>query len=728
MPACGQDETGITFDHVGTFGYNMIVTCDNGLVWQVDGTGIPTFIADAGTHLEGPAIPPLSFGPYGGQILAADEDSGGVHAIDNAGNITYDLFSNYGAEAVLVIPSAPCTFCDGGGAQFQAIQNFQSGNVYQYPLTDFAGLGGNILVTSEFGGGTALVTWDGANYNTVFFDDIPGGEFEGASFADCDIPPASPTPTPDSHAYCDSDAPRLQRQPQLPLRPLLPLRRPQQLHLLQRPPRQLRSLRRYSYRYGDCNRYLYSNAYRNSHLHTDPTRRRVQPLRHRNGDRNGYLYSNSYCNSHVHTDANPGRKSNAHSNRYGNCDSHLYSNSYRNSYVHSDSRQLPLRRLQPLHLLQLLPLRLPLHHANTQHSYATPTATLPDSNFTLHNANSDSNSHGDSLRLVPGRSEREPDPRRGRYGRGSRKPSRLHDGAGGLQRGPERRRHRHVQPDQREPNARRRQDADHHPVHGRQGHGAEQQPAGVEHYEHRGADDHRPGRRGRHGGWRLATNGHTIKSVRSTGATQYGILVLGNSNSVSINSVSGSPVGIRVTGNANDLRPGGTLSGNSGNGVEIGSTATGNTVRIGNIQSNGGNGIQVDGSGNTVTSNGRVDNNTLNGILVNGSNNTITNNAAGSDSGKGNGGAGITVGGGGNTLDSNKANANGGVGFDLLGAGNKLKNNQSNQSSAGGSKENSGCEYRFGDNTTQDQGSNKKDNKSFVGGLSGPKYAAGCYE
>ena len=154
MPDCGQDETGITFDHVGTFGYNMIVTCDNGPVWQVDGTGIPTFIADAATHLEGPAIPPLSFGPYGGQILAADEDSGGVHAIDNTGNITYDVFSNYGAEGVLVIPSAPCTFCDGGGAQFQAIQNFQSGNVYQYPLTDFTGLGGNILVTSEFGGGT----------------------------------------------------------------------------------------------------------------------------------------------------------------------------------------------------------------------------------------------------------------------------------------------------------------------------------------------------------------------------------------------------------------------------------------------------------------------------------------------------------------------------------------------------------------------------------------------
>src|SRR5438105_1490322 len=200
MPDCGDDHTGITFDHVGTFGYNMIVTCEGGNVWQVDGTGIPTFITGTGTHMEGPAIPPLSFGPFGGQILVADEDSGSVHAIDNTGNVTYDVFSNYGAEGVLVIPSVPCTFCSAGGAYFQAIENFQAGNIYQYPLTDFTGLGGNILVTSEFGAGTVLITYDGTNYNSSFFDNIFGGEFEGGSFADCDVPVPSPTPTPTAAA------------------------------------------------------------------------------------------------------------------------------------------------------------------------------------------------------------------------------------------------------------------------------------------------------------------------------------------------------------------------------------------------------------------------------------------------------------------------------------------------------------------------------------------------
>src|SRR5439155_1018493 len=158
------------------------------------------FIVDTGTHMEGPAIPPLSFGPYGGQILVADEFSGSVHAIDNNGNVSYDIFSNYGAEAVLVIPWVPCTFCSEGGAYFQAIENFQTGNVYQYPLTDFTALGGNILVTSEFGAGTLLITYDGANYYSSLFDNIPGGEPEGGAFADCDVPVPTPTPTPTAAA------------------------------------------------------------------------------------------------------------------------------------------------------------------------------------------------------------------------------------------------------------------------------------------------------------------------------------------------------------------------------------------------------------------------------------------------------------------------------------------------------------------------------------------------
>src|SRR6266516_4827318 len=85
---CGSTHSGITFDHVGTFANDMIVTCNTGSVWRVNSAGVPTFVASTGTFLEGPAIPPLSFGPAGGQILAADENSGNVWAISNTGVVT----------------------------------------------------------------------------------------------------------------------------------------------------------------------------------------------------------------------------------------------------------------------------------------------------------------------------------------------------------------------------------------------------------------------------------------------------------------------------------------------------------------------------------------------------------------------------------------------------------------------------------------------------------------
>ncbi len=76
-----SDHSSLTFDKVGTFGFKMIVACENGPIWTVDGTGNVTFVATTTTinpplltHPEGPAIPPLSFGPLGGQILVGDEN------------------------------------------------------------------------------------------------------------------------------------------------------------------------------------------------------------------------------------------------------------------------------------------------------------------------------------------------------------------------------------------------------------------------------------------------------------------------------------------------------------------------------------------------------------------------------------------------------------------------------------------------------------------------------
>ena len=45
-----------------------------------------------------------------------------------------------------MIPSGPCANCSGG-AYFQTV--FDVNTIFKYPLTDFVGLGGSILVNSE---------------------------------------------------------------------------------------------------------------------------------------------------------------------------------------------------------------------------------------------------------------------------------------------------------------------------------------------------------------------------------------------------------------------------------------------------------------------------------------------------------------------------------------------------------------------------------------------------
>src|SRR5438093_9939154 len=194
-----SDHNGITLDHFGTFGFDMIVTCQEGDVFKIDGAGtvtpIATLFPPGGGEIEGPAVVPPGFGPHGGEIWVADEDGSAVHAIKNDGTVTLNILSHVTAEGVFVIPPVPCTFCSGG-AFFQALQDV--GQIWQYPLSDFTGLGGNVIVTSEqgfAGADTSLVTFDGTNYvQSSFGPRIPGLN-EGSSFADCDVPTPTPTPT-----------------------------------------------------------------------------------------------------------------------------------------------------------------------------------------------------------------------------------------------------------------------------------------------------------------------------------------------------------------------------------------------------------------------------------------------------------------------------------------------------------------------------------------------------
>ena len=88
LPGClASDHNGITFDHFGTYGYDMIVTCREGNVFRVNGTGTVTQIAtlyppNSANTAEGPAVvPPTLGGPHAGEIWIADEVGNAVHTV-----------------------------------------------------------------------------------------------------------------------------------------------------------------------------------------------------------------------------------------------------------------------------------------------------------------------------------------------------------------------------------------------------------------------------------------------------------------------------------------------------------------------------------------------------------------------------------------------------------------------------------------------------------------------
>src|SRR6266481_2625718 len=206
LPACGNDHTGIKFDHEGTFGNKMILSCENGTIWSVNGAGAPSLVATLPINIEneGPAVAPLSFGPFGGQILTTN-DNDAVNAIRNDGFVTLNAFvtgAGTGPESVQVIPNQLCPFCTNqpNGYYFQAVEAGSFGSfpgLYAYPtVTDFSSFAGDILVPCEGNSQTVRIHWNGSSYDMFFFDVIVGGLLEGSGFIDCNVPSPTPTPTP----------------------------------------------------------------------------------------------------------------------------------------------------------------------------------------------------------------------------------------------------------------------------------------------------------------------------------------------------------------------------------------------------------------------------------------------------------------------------------------------------------------------------------------------------
>lgn len=172
---------GIVFDKVGSFGYDMLLTGGD-KIFRVSPTGTVSMVGGFGTATEGPDVAPMDFGPYGGWAFAGN-NNGYVMAMSPTGE-TAMVFLYDSAERVHFVPDCIGTL-EGTGLSFFA--STYPGGVVGYPMTDFEGMSGMGIVTSEYGGGIGQFDWNGTEYVVSPFCTATW-QHEMSDFIECTVP------------------------------------------------------------------------------------------------------------------------------------------------------------------------------------------------------------------------------------------------------------------------------------------------------------------------------------------------------------------------------------------------------------------------------------------------------------------------------------------------------------------------------------------------------------
>jgi hypothetical protein len=185
---------GIAIDTTGRFGHRLLVTGSHAnltTVLAIDCQGATTTLTDSAPPLEGGiAVAPSTFGQFAGDLVAPDENTGQMWAIDPTGNATLIAVPNLptggdtGVESVGFVPRG---FSLGGSAYLAdrgTPNNPFPGNDSLLRLTaaDLVSAGvqdGDLLVSTEGGGTTVAIHCDATCTVTQVAQGTPGGHIEG---------------------------------------------------------------------------------------------------------------------------------------------------------------------------------------------------------------------------------------------------------------------------------------------------------------------------------------------------------------------------------------------------------------------------------------------------------------------------------------------------------------------------------------------------------------------
>ncbi|MCU1337788.1 MAG: hypothetical protein JWO19_3369 [Bryobacterales bacterium] len=180
--------TGITFDKVGTFGNNLIVTFDTGQIFTVSSTKVVTALtttpALAVATLEGPAVAPAAFTVAPGSLLVTQEDLNTVWKISSAAGHAATSIPITDPESVHFVPTNVCAFGTSNAAFFTA--DLGNNRILSYPPSAFSTLANYALIPIEFNGGIKKVSPTGVVGD---FDTTAVANREGSTFVDCAVAP-----------------------------------------------------------------------------------------------------------------------------------------------------------------------------------------------------------------------------------------------------------------------------------------------------------------------------------------------------------------------------------------------------------------------------------------------------------------------------------------------------------------------------------------------------------
>jgi hypothetical protein len=185
---------GIALDTTGRFGHRLLVTGSHAnltTVFAIDCQGASTTLTDSAPPLEGGiAVAPPTFGQFAGDLVAPDENTGQMWAIDPTGNASLMVVPNLptggdtGVESVGFVPpgfsASGFAYLADRGTPNNPFPGTDS--LLRLAAADLASSGvqdGDLLVSTEGGGTTVAIHCEATCTVAQVAQGTPGGHIEG---------------------------------------------------------------------------------------------------------------------------------------------------------------------------------------------------------------------------------------------------------------------------------------------------------------------------------------------------------------------------------------------------------------------------------------------------------------------------------------------------------------------------------------------------------------------